>query len=75
MFENLERNPSPHRGDNISCDISFSEGVRVTANGYSESPTRIEFWNDLTGSLEYAVDLTPGCFGSPNKKYFVPWRG
>lgn len=74
MFENLKRNLSPHRGDNISCDINFGDGVKVTANGYSESPTRVEFWNDLTGTLEYSVDLTPGCFGAPSKKYFIPWR-
>lgn len=74
MFENLNRNPNPYRGENISFDVNFGEGARVTVNGYSETLSRVEFWNDLTGNLEYSVDLSTGCFASPNKKYFVPWR-
>lgn len=72
MFENLIRKKGIFLGDKISHSVSFHNGATVSVGGYSNKKRRVEFWNGEF--LEYAVDLYPGTFASPSKRYFVDWR-
>lgn len=72
MFENLVRKKDIFLGDKISHSVAFYNGATVSVGGYSNRKRRVEFWND--DFLEYAVDLYPGTFASPSKRYFINWK-
>lgn len=74
FFRDLVKNANSYIEIDPEIKINFHFQAKVSIEGYSRKEYVAEFWNTSTGELEYRASLRSGMFGSPNKKYFVPWE-
>lgn len=69
-FSHLKEFNAPK--ETISLDLSLQDGIRVDLKG--TKTRKIEFIDKDSGQLEYSIDLKPGHWAAPNKKYYVNWK-
>jgi autotransporter strand-loop-strand O-heptosyltransferase len=74
FFQNLVKNPKSYIEVDPDINISFHFQARVSIDGYSRKEYVAEFWNTLTGQLEYRTSIGSGMYAAPSKTYFVPWE-